>query len=171
MFFLFARKSCDKNAIAKLTLLDNNSIEAMLTISTVNLKIMIATLSLDDMKCLSWYIAHTDQNCTTLIVSHAISNSDSVKKLCNEPIKNKLIKSAKKLELISFLLSPYDYQYLLLNDVMKIINGNITADIFFLKYNLSQIALMLVILLVVLFLLFSYIPKALRHRFNNYKHS
>ncbi len=140
----------DKNAISKLTLLDKTSMEAMLTLTTENLKTISANRGLDDLKCISWYIPQTDQNCKTVIISHSLSNPSVLKRLCDESVKEQIMIASDKCELINFLSSPNDYKSLL-KDGIKIITGGIPLGIFFHKYNVSQVIIMVIILLIIVF--------------------
>ncbi len=131
----------DKNAINKLSMLEKTYMEAMLTVSGVNLKIISVTLTLEDMRCVSAYLPDADENSRNLIVSYAADSPSAIKRLCDESVKKEIMQHSNKAELISFLLAPNDYGSLL-KDSPKMLDSSIPLNIFFHKYSVMQVILL-----------------------------
>lgn len=150
----------DKALILKLTELSKESIDSLLTVSTVNLKKISTNYNTDDLKDISWYLSRLSQDDKNLLVSHLLTNPDTMEKLKDEKVKTYITGSKNPQEVINYALIPSQYSTVL-SDCMKIFGSdNISASLFFYKYN-NKLILIIFGILFVLFLLFAFIKQKL----------
>lgn len=128
----------DYRTISKLTMLDNDQMQAMLKISRSNLQNIAHHFDVAEMSQLAWYFNHLEPDANRLIVSYVANQPGSFYKLTPEPIKKDIAGSKNPGKTIRFYLSPAGYQHLIA-DAYKVLSGDIPKDTYINKYGARKI--------------------------------
>ncbi len=135
-------------AIDKLTLLDANVIETLLTISTSNLNAVVNRLSPDDLQTVAAILPLLNAEQKNQFVGRVISDPAIVAHLSSPTAQKQLAASADINQSLGFLATPKDIGSIFA-DVTNVFSGSVPWQLFAYKYGTGQTTFLGIILLVI----------------------
>jgi hypothetical protein len=142
----------DRATVEKLALLNLAEIEALLAVSTNNLKALASRLSSEDLKTVASYLPQFSPEQKNAFVSRVVSDPTIMAQLHGDGVRQHLIASNDLDATLAFLAAPKDLTSLY-GDVQTVLTGRVGMGLFLYKYGTGQstlIGLGLALLLLVM---------------------
>ncbi|MEB3219424.1 MAG: hypothetical protein VKN72_24750, partial [Nostocales cyanobacterium 94392] len=152
----------DKMAIAKISLLDIDSIRKLLTISKHNLLSLADKLTAEDLQHLADYLEKLNQPQINQLVKFLLNNNSSI--INNSDVMADITRSGDINTAIKFWETPKNITSTF-NGILKVLAGTISWHLFLHRYGISFTMSLIVIPLLVLVFVFAILRYQLRKYF------